>query len=290
MEYLYVPQQVYKINGEPAKTYGEWPGIKSNHWNGSIKIIRAKAPEQIFDETSAPLLGRRHFSAKISKERMFVPGKKMFSGRRDLENIEEKKKGIKLIGEPKRPEYFQTNRKHFPPRHGKEIYPEPFYIRTFHPDQNCCTFQEMMLEKEFGIKKKILTLQEKRNYMEIKNPGDKAYKVSEQSSNFFKEGGLIPGSTNKFFNRTQNLKNNNFYETLDLNVKTLKDEKKWKNKVKQETLETDQKYVKTLGIWEDKILQDYIVKEDDTKEKAKAKETKEKPGNKRVASKGNKKK
>ena len=36
IEYKNIPQKQYLINGQ----YGEWPGIKPNHWKGSIKIIQ----------------------------------------------------------------------------------------------------------------------------------------------------------------------------------------------------------------------------------------------------------
>ena len=42
---------VHTIEGIPAKAYGEWPGIASNHWKGSIKVIRPIRKEQIFQGT-----------------------------------------------------------------------------------------------------------------------------------------------------------------------------------------------------------------------------------------------
>jgi len=46
----------------------------------------------------------------------------------------------------------------------------------------------------------------------------------------------------------------NFYETIDLKVKTLDPNKLWKNKVKQEELDFQTNMVKDLGQWEENIL------------------------------------
>lgn len=36
----YINQKIHTINGIPAGNFGEWAGITSNKWRGSIKIIR----------------------------------------------------------------------------------------------------------------------------------------------------------------------------------------------------------------------------------------------------------
>lgn len=56
---------------------------------------------------------------------------------------------------------------------------------------------ETPIEKEFGIKKKLWSLTERRNGMELRIPGDKYYKASEHLSDFFKEGGLSQGQRTK---------------------------------------------------------------------------------------------
>jgi hypothetical protein len=49
-EYLeYLPQKVNLIEGMPAYKYGEWPGIKSSKWTGSLKVYRPRTEGQIFD-------------------------------------------------------------------------------------------------------------------------------------------------------------------------------------------------------------------------------------------------
>ena len=89
---------------------------------------------------------------------------------------------------------------------------------------------------EYGVesvmtrKKRILSLYEQRNKMINSNPGDKNYKCVENSPDFFKDGGLIVGSTNRMnYNKTTRKRDDNFYQNLDLGIKVLNDEKLWKS-------------------------------------------------------------
>lgn len=269
LTYNHIPQYQYLIDGHPAKTYGEWPGIKPNHWKGSLRVIHPNQTQKIFDrETHIPILGRRHFSEKRGNETMFKPTKRLFNEKKYKENIEDKPCGLKRVNIPNTITKIQYEKKHFVPRFGIENDPEILHIKTFHPDGNCRTFIETPIEREFGIKKKLYSLSERRNGMDLRIPGDKYYKASEHLSNFFKEGGLIPGSTNIMnYNKTQSRKANNFYETLDINAKTLDRTKIWKNKVQKEMLDYDTKYVRTLTEWEKNILGDYDkVNEKETKD------------------------
>ena len=75
-EYKIIPQYQYLINNIPAGKYGEWPGIKSNHWKGSIKIIRPIRNTKIFDDRECPIeKNRRHFKEKFGFEKPYKPEK-----------------------------------------------------------------------------------------------------------------------------------------------------------------------------------------------------------------------
>ena len=110
-----------------------------------------------------------------------------------------------------------------------------------------------------GGKKRIWSIEQQRNGMQLRIPGDKYYRASEQFPNYFKEGGLIPGSTISVnYNKTQSRKAYNFYETLDLSKKILDQKKLWENKLKKEEFDFDKKYVeKTIYDWEKNILHDF---------------------------------
>ena len=88
-------------------------------------------------------------------------------------------------------------------------------------------------------------------------PGDKNYKCVENSPEYFKMEGLIVGSTNKLNLRKNTRKGeDNFYQTLDLDVKVLNDDKIWDNKLNKESMDSDQNYVKNLNQWEENNFED----------------------------------
>jgi hypothetical protein len=47
-----------------------------------------------------------------------------------------------------------------------------------------------------GTKNSVSSINKMRNGLDVKSLGDKPYKHPEYANNFFKGGGLIPGSTN----------------------------------------------------------------------------------------------
>ena len=49
-KYLYLKAPVYYIDGIPAYKAGEWPGIKSNKFENTRKIIRAVEKGIFFSE------------------------------------------------------------------------------------------------------------------------------------------------------------------------------------------------------------------------------------------------
>lgn len=74
---------------------------------------------------------------------------------------------------------------------------------------------EYLQEEKMGKKKKVLTMYEQRNGMPLKSLGDKIYKAPDYQPNFFKEGGLITGSSNVArMKSTGNAKAIDFYAGL----------------------------------------------------------------------------
>jgi hypothetical protein len=256
--YKQIPQYQYLINNMPAGKYGEWPGIKPNHWRGSIRIIRPIRNNHIFDNGECPIeKNRRHFKEKFGFEKPYKTAKRLLSAY-NLK-YEDKKEGLKPIKFI--PHIVKTafDRRHFPEKRGLEKI--PFYkgIKTFYWKNQCRTFSELMLEKEMGGKKRIWTMEQKRNGIDLRNPGDKYYKASEQFPTYYKDGGLIPGSTIAInFNKTRSKTSYNFYETMDLTKPTLDRNKIWENKLKKENLDYDRNYVEKIIVnWEKNILNDF---------------------------------
>ena len=256
--YKQIPQYQYLINNMPAGKYGEWPGIKPNHWRGSIRIIRPIRNNHIFDNGECPIeKNRRHFKEKFGFEKPYKTAKRLLSAY-NLK-YEDKKEGLKPIKFI--PHIVKTafDRRHFPEKRGLEKI--PFYkgIKTFYGKNQCRTFSELMLEKEMGGKKRIWTMEQKRNGIDLRNPGDKYYKASEEFPTYYKDGGLIPGSTIAInFNKTRSKTSYNFYETMDLTKPTLDRNKIWENKLKKENLDYDRNYVEKIIVnWEKNILNDF---------------------------------
>jgi hypothetical protein len=110
---------------------------------------------------------------------------------------------------------------------------------------------EYSIDKIINRKKLVTSLSERRNDMPIIAPGDKLYRNVDYSTDFFKEGGLVIGSTNSArYNKTVGKKANNFYDTMDLTASSLDPNKLWKNKQYQEEQGVNKKYVTDLKNWE----------------------------------------
>mmetsp|Transcript_16582 Transcript_16582/g.11898 ORF Transcript_16582/g.11898 Transcript_16582/m.11898 type:complete len:134 (+) Transcript_16582:196-597(+) len=102
--------------------------------------------------------------------------------------------------------------------------------RTYIDVHNRKSINEYKQEQVMGTKRRIVTMYEQRNGMPIASLGDKIYKSPEYLSNFYKEGGLIVGSTNKNQRSTVgNSKNIDFYAGLQLDKGPLNPGRKtWK--------------------------------------------------------------
>ena len=73
-EYIYGVAPVYKIDNIPAYKAGEWPGIKSNKFDNTRRIIRA-VERGIFFSENEPVIKPRHrsFNQRYSQEYIFRP-------------------------------------------------------------------------------------------------------------------------------------------------------------------------------------------------------------------------
>ena len=232
--------------------------MKSNHWKGSIKIIKPITKTKIFDDGQCPIeKNRRHYKEKFGFEKPYKAEKRLFSAY-NLK-YEDKKEGLRAIKFRPNPVKTAFERRHFTEKMGVEKIPFFQGIKTFYPNGQCRTFNEMILEKEIGGKKRIWTMEQKRNGIDMRNPGDKYYKASEQFPTYYKDGGLIPGSTIAInYNKTRSKKSYNFYETMDISKAILDKNKIWENRVKNENLDFDKKYVEKYIInWEKNILNDF---------------------------------
>lgn len=68
-------------------------------------------------------------------------------------------------------------------------------LKTFIDIHNRRTLNEYTAEQKMGTKQRISTIYDQRNGMPLQSLGDKIYKAPEYVPGFFKEGGLVVGST-----------------------------------------------------------------------------------------------
>lgn len=247
-----VPQHIHvEEGGIPAYKSGEWPGIRPNHFLGSKLILKPiKKPEKEFK------LGHSvHFPARYSEEYKFRPIRRKLN---PLEHSNIYRPSKRIIV----PVYTEPNV--YPPHisdnhpmdqlNSNDIYPlfqkkmkiidKPVrdYANAINEDNN-----EYYVEDIMNKKQRVNCLSQEPNSKIHHNPGDKPYKIVDNSKDFFKEGGLIVGSTNRInYNKTMKKGEDNFYQTLDLSVKILDQKKVWDNKVIAENKENDKNYVANL--------------------------------------------
>ena len=243
-----IPQNVYTYgDGIPAHKSGEWPGSRSSRFQGSKLILKP-----ISNNEKPFKLGHLvHFTPKYSKEYKFIPcRRKLYPIPHEDFFKPSRRYIVPKYSEPKT--YHRSISRRPPEQINSEIISPlfPKKIRVFPPGQD--EKKEWMVENSMTRKKRILSLYEQRNKMVNSNPGDKTYKIVDNSPDFFKDGGLIVGSTNRIhYNKTTRRGEDNFYQTLDLNVKILNDDKIWDNKLTKESLNSDKDYVKNLNQWEE---------------------------------------
>jgi hypothetical protein len=251
-----IPQKLYSIDGVLAHLAGEWPGSKHSHWNSSKRLLKP------IDRKNIVQKGIKTFGVLAkSAELEYRPAFKIITEKLNSSNEETTpKRGKKYL----KPNYSDPKTYPLKLLHGNvtikppEIRNRRQFAFRFDDFNN-----ESSLEKLTGQKAKLPTLEARRNFLSAYSPGDKIYRNVEYSPDFFKEGGLIVGSTNKIsYNKSSGKKLNLFYSSLDLGVKVLDQEKLWKNKELRESIECDNRYVCSLNLWEEDVLKPYLPPKD----------------------------
>ena len=142
--------------------------------------------------------GRRHFDAKHGQQKDWKPSMRTGltpKGKGDP------KSGVKHIDFKPIEGKGQPERLHIQPKNpslqgpGHEVYDQKG-LRPFEYANQKST-GEYNQEKVMTQKQRIKTLVEQRNGLPMSSLGDKNYKHPDYTPNFFKDGGLIAGSTNQ---------------------------------------------------------------------------------------------
>ena len=257
MELKIIPSPLYKDSqGIPAYRGGEWPGIKPNHFDRTRLMIKHLRKNLDYERRSSS----RYIPEKKSSEYIFKPSLKLVKSY--LENVRKQNK----LDKGRKHEFdclkkitdSYDNNLFFTRKRSKDkiqstslILPQLKEKPKTRNTKLVHSLSELNIEKVMNRKKRINSLDQQRNHYKIVNQGDKNYRYAECSVNFFKEGGLIPGSTNIIrYSQNYNAIKNNIYEHMDLNVRSLETDKIWDNKLNREREESEIKYVLNLENWD----------------------------------------
>ena len=164
---------------------------------------------------------------------------------------EDKATGVKKIDIKYAPIKPRAERQHFDEKLSGSIDPFKGGLKPY-PERHQVTIDEHFLEIDMGQKVRVDGFDKKRNKLPFSSLGDKPYKFTEDSAGFYKEGGLIPGSTQpeKMDKKGRgNSKIVDYYATLDLTKKIMNKDMLWSEKVKKEELTEDKKAVSDLISW-----------------------------------------
>jgi hypothetical protein len=110
---------------------------------------------------------------------------------------------------------------------------------------------------QMGRKIRINDHETQRNGLEVRALGDKSYKKPEHSTGFYKEGGLISGSTisSRIPHQGKSAANNDFATVLSYEA-TRPKRNKWKDRERQLKEEEDNDAMRQLIEWEKTILKE----------------------------------
>lgn len=266
-------------NGVPAYKSGEWEGSKPNHFgrsrlmlkpilkNGNYQhkpsykpITQKKSVEFIFKPSKKPVISYfKNIEAKQLK-----PSRKYIDPTTFRKNTKIDNNKSASINRMKPKDNFKS---------GSILLPKISLQKSnkIENDKNInYSSSELNLENMMNKKKRILTLDAQRNYFKKISPGDKNYRYSECSPDYYKEGGLIVGSSNRIrISDNYSKLKNDIYKTMDLNVKSLDVNKLWKNKIKKERENSEIDYVSKLEQWEKEYVNEDENKDKDNKNKSK---------------------
>jgi len=227
----------------------QWVGLTSCKFpQNERKHFASQDMLKTIEATDVPFLGRKHFDPAYG-----VPSHQKSSLRAfpDIHNkvstIQEDKYQQRAPFKPTSRSYGHKEKLHLS-QNGSEERQYVSTIRTF--DSSAKPGKEAYVEGMMGQKKRIEYLEEQRNLLDVRSLGDKIYKNPEYASGFFKDGGLVPGSTHD----VRKKKKTEVKKSEQLNNKPKGTT--WKDRVKQEEKDEEEKAVLSLFEWEKTTLKE----------------------------------
>lgn len=246
----------------------EWEGKNSLKFRGSKRVLLPK-PEPLIDfkgllgETNIgleQLNGKKHFEPKASKT---VNDWRPCFKKSDKIEVPAYSTGIKKL----EPEYSKVRpraeKRHILQGETEEFGPEyrihmkTVFINTGQRIQELATSEYDFRVSQMGRKIRIEDEKAQRNGLGVIAPGDKPYKKPEHSSGFYKEEGLVTGSTisKRVQNQGKSAANNDFATVLSYDA-TNPSRTKWKDREKAQKNSEDTEAMRQLIEWEKTILKE----------------------------------
>jgi len=242
-----VSQDIIYMSGESNQ---QWQGVTSDKWRyAERKHYAPKDMMKTIEGVDLPFLGRKHFTPTNSGVRQEKLCLKPFPEVHNRQSSASSDPKIKTRKEftPTSRSYGHREKGHLYQEGATETMYRP-QVKTF-GDQPNKKAQEVGLEKMMGKKKIIDSVEDQRNLISLTSLGDKPFKSSEYSSNFYQAGGLIPGSSI----------NKRPVKTIVSKLVQEKNRTKgmtWKDRVKKEEKDEEEAAVKSLFDWEKTTLKE----------------------------------
>lgn len=251
---------------------GEWAG----HTSAKFTTWKAHVPAPVPNNDAAhPIYsmgGRRHYEEKHDRQADYRHIQKVGIAIARKEPRTESVKMMNFQPIPKKPE---AERRHLRDQYDSLMgpthdNPKQGLLPFAHANQK--TEKEYKQETVMTQKKRTKCLYDQRNGLPLQSLGDKNYKHPDYEPGFFKEGGLITGSTNTLKMKSSgNGKAIDFYSGLKLDQGPLNPNRKtWTQAVKEQTLNEELAAVDSLKDWERGTLKEvdpnYEVDDDSEKE------------------------
>ena len=230
----------------------DWKGISPHRFTTNRKHI---PPRDTIQDLSLPLegvRGRKHYEGKAKIEQNLKLSLKTFveqnrETNKEIKNIE--RKHLKLMPESKKE---RPERLHLVSQISGHLIDVNQGIKTFKTSGSKHGESYLSLEKTMGQKARLTDLYEKRNCLPISSLGDKIYKHPDYSTDFFKGGGLVPGSNIRRKEDRKRKGENNHLKIIHYK----KDYKTWKEKTKDEERKEEEEAVEGIDKWEENILKE----------------------------------
>jgi len=237
--------QYLSLGGESRQ---DWLGIQSDKFGyGTRKHYDSKDMLKTIEGVDLPFLGRKHFDATygaVKKSKLCLkPFPQQNRESTPIDTIPKTKKEMTYTAKP----YGHPEKLHLYQGRALETLYTPT-IKTF-PSRDGQS-KEANLERVMGRKLIIEEMEEKRNQYGVKSLGDKSYKFPEYSDKFFKEGGLIAGSS------IQARKVQTLIVKASDQVQNRAKGTTWKEKCRKDELDDEESAVKSLSVWEQTTLKE----------------------------------